>query len=199
MTQHGLPKSFAARLLIGFFFCSLATACQAPEPTGPAGKWTDLTPSESRLSLPIQELKSAPRRALFRSDDGRYSEEVAEWGHNRDEAGAGLWLSEASPGPAQNDPQGPKGIIALWPALQDMTPGFSDPHTDRNDLGPVTWWRASLGTTVCVLFAQRLPRPDPGAATLSGYFCNPQGLPMPPDAAATVVRSIGLRAAPKAQ
>lgn len=126
-------------------------------------------------------------------------EETAQWGKDPNQPSAGLRLSEASPAPPLSDPRDPADIVSQWTTLQDRRPAYSESGTVENDQGPATWWRAGVGTTVCVLFVQRLPRPTPGAATLSGYFCNPQGLPMSPDAAVTVVRNVRLRGTPKAQ
>lgn len=199
MTDLHNNKFFRSRWLIAFCFAIAATACQAPEQVGPEGNWSVLPASESRLSLPIQDLNSAPRNAVFSGADGRHAEETAQWGGDLNQPGAGLILSEASPGPPLSDPRGPADIVSQWVALQDRRPAFSEPRMSENEQGPVTWWRAGLGTTVCVLFVQRLSRPAPEAATLSGYFCNPQGLPMSPDAAKTVVENVRLRSAPKAQ
>jgi hypothetical protein len=179
------------------FLFVVATACQSPPPAGPAGRWSVPTESDARLSLPLDALDGPPRRARFTSDDGRYAEETAQWGSDPNRSRAGLRLSEASPGPPLTDPREPTAVIAAWTVLQDKRPAFADLQSGENAYGPVSYWRTGLGTSVCVLFVQRLPPRGGAAATLSGYYCNPQGLPLSPQAAATVVRRIGLRAASK--
>jgi hypothetical protein len=146
----------------------------------------------ARLTLSLADLPGDARHARFRSADGRYVEETAQWGRSGT-ASAGLRLSEASPGPPLTDPDGPNAIIRSWTALQDKRPAFAEPGTSQNAQGPVSWWRASLGTQVCVLFLQRPAPQQPVAATLSGFYCNPRGTPLSSQAAATVVESIGLR------
>ena len=168
-------------------------ACQAPAPAGPEGAWSMLPASAARLTLSIAGLPGEARHARFRSADGRYVEETAQWGR-AGAASAGLRLSEASPGPPLTDPDGPNAIIRSWTTLQDKRPAFAEPGSSQNAQGPVSWWRASLGTRVCVLFLQRpAPQPPMAAATLSGYYCNPGGTPLSPQAAAAVVESVGLR------
>ncbi len=94
------------------------------------------------------------------------------------------------------DPKDPDAIIPGWKALRDSTPAFSNPQSSRNSLGPVSWWRANLGTAECVLFLQRPPEQPPRTATVSGFYCNPEGTTLSPQGAATVVQSIGLRPRP---
>ncbi len=184
---------------IGLFAVAAAAlaACESA-PAGPEGSWTMLPPEAARLTLSIADLPGEARRARFRSGDGRYVEETAQWGDGGT-ASAGLRLSEATPGPPLTDPQGPGDIIESWTALRDKRPALTEPGVSRNALGPVSWWRASLGTKVCVLFLQRPGPQHPTAATLSGYYCNPGGTPLSPQAAATVVESIGLRPRPEGQ
>jgi hypothetical protein len=173
-------------------------ACQAPAPEGPDGLWTVPTDADARLSLPLRELSDPPQRARFVSADGRYTEETAQWhGADSDRPSAGLRLSEATPGPPLTDPTDPESVVADWAFLRDKRPSAGERRTGKNAYGPVAYWRVGVGTTVCVIFIQRLPPNDRTEATLSGYFCNPPGLPMPPQAAATVVESIGLRATAK--
>ena len=177
--------------------CCLAAAaalaaCQTPEPAGPAGSWSMLPAGGARLTLALADLPGEGRHARFRSADGRYVEETAQWGGGGT-ASAGLRLSEASPGPPLTDPDGPNAIIQSWTALQDKRPAFTEPGVSQNAQGPASWWRASLGTQVCVLFLQRPGPQQPTAATLSGYYCNPSGTPLSPQAAAAVVESVGLR------
>lgn len=186
----GLPSVFSAGLLV------LLAACQSPAPVGPDGRWTSPPDAAARLSLPLAELPAAPRRARFISTDGRYMEETAEWrGAAPERPSAGLRLSEATPGPPLSDPRGPESVIAAWRFLQDKRPSVTDHRTARNAFGPVSYWRVGLGTTVCAIFVQRLPPEGRREATLSGYFCNPPGLPLAPTAAAAVIESIGLRPA----
>lgn len=191
-------KSIPPLPLIALCFSLMTGACQTPEPAGPTGDWAPIPPAQSRLSLPIQELKSAPQSAVFRSAETPQREEIIQWDSGPTEPAAGLRLSESPSGPPLTDPLIPANIIAGWPVLQDKRPAVSDPHTADNAYGTARWWRVGLGTSVCVVFTQRLTRDPPAAATLSGYFCNPEGLPMSPDAAATVVRSVRLRPAPNA-
>jgi hypothetical protein len=198
MTDAERKKYLRSLPLIALCFSFVAAGCQAPEPAGPKGDWTPLPVPESRLSLPIQELKSAPKSAVFRSADTPQHEEIIQWDAGPAKPAAGLRLSETPSGPALSDPQDPADIIAGWPVLQDKRPAISDSHTADNAYGAARWWRVGLGTSVCVMFAQRLDRKPPAAATLSGYFCNPEGLPMSPDAAETVVKSVRLRPAPDA-
>lgn len=175
-------------------------ACQSAPPAGPEGGWSALPASQSRLSLTVPDLASESRHARFASADGRYVEETARWGG--DDPGqprAGLRISEASPGPPLTDPPGAAAIIPGWTALHDKRPAIGEPATEQNALGPVTWWRASLGTSVCVLFVQRPASKPPAASTLSGFYCNPQGLPLSAQAAVQVVQGIGLRPRPEGQ
>jgi hypothetical protein len=167
-------------------------ACQAPAPAGPAGSWSMLPAGAARLTLSLADLPGEARHARFRSADGRYVEETAQWGDGGT-ASAGLRLSEASPGPPLTDPDGPVAIIRSWTALLDKRPAFAEAGASQNAQGPVSWWRAGLGTRVCVLFLQRPASQQPIAATLSGYYCNPSGTPLSAQAAATVVERIGLR------
>ena len=175
-------------------------ACQAPPPAGPTGRWSVLPAAEARLTLALRDLSGEPRRAQFRSTDGRYVEEIAEWGGGDfKKPRAGLRLSEASPGPPRTDPKDPNAIIPGWKALQDQLPAYGEPQSGQNRLGPVSWWRANLGTSECVLFLQRLAERPPRAATLSGFYCNPAGTSLSPQGAAAVVQSIGLRPRPDGQ
>jgi hypothetical protein len=148
----------------------------------------------------LQDLPGEPRRVQFRSADGRYVEEIAEWGDRHlEKARAGLRLSEASPGPPMTDPKDADAIIPGWSVLKDRLPAFAPPQTSRNSLGSATWWRSNLGTSECVLFLQRPPAPPSHAATLSGFYCNPAGMTLSPQGAAAVVQSIGLRPRPEGQ
>lgn len=196
MTDSNQRKNLRLPALISVCFCVFAAACAAPKPTGPKGDWAALPAADSRLSLPIQDLKSAPQSAIFRSADKRYREEIKQWDDGPAKPSAGLRLSETPSGPPLTDPQDPVDIIAGWPVLQDKRPAILEPDTAENDYGAARWWRVGLGTAVCVMFVQRLDRTPPAAATLSGYFCNPEGLPMSPDAAVTVVKSVRLRPGP---
>ncbi|MPY76072.1 MAG: hypothetical protein GEU87_17650 [Alphaproteobacteria bacterium] len=175
------------------------SACQAPAPSGPEGSWSILPAGAARLTLNLAGLPGEARHARFRSADGRYVEETAQWGGDSGAPSAGVRLSEASPGPPLTDPDGPNAIIPSWTALQDKRPAFTEPGSAQAAFGPVSWWRASLGTAVCVLFLHRLPPQQTAAATLSGYYCNPPGSPLSSDAAVTVVQSIGLRPRPEGQ
>lgn len=197
MVKARLSRFPRFRALPGVFLAVCLSACATPAPEGPAGSWSVPPASAARLSLSLQELGNAPRRARFASADGRYIEETAQWGNAPDAPRAGLRLSEASPGPPLNDPRDPAAIIKQWTALQDMRPAVTELHTAENAHGAVTYWRTQLGTSVCVLFVQRQPPRGDAAATLSGFYCNPQGLPLSSQAAATVIGAIGLRAAPK--
>jgi len=188
------PRS---RSLLAAVLAMFVASCQSPPPEGPAGSWSVPAASAARVSLSVRELGDAPRRARFTSKDGRYIEETAQWGDGPDKPRAGLRLSEASPGPPLNDPRAPAAIIGQWTVLQDMRPAFTDLHSGKNAYGPVTYWRTQLGTSVCMLFVQRLPARGNTATTLSGFYCNPQGLPLSSQAAETVIAQIGLRAAPK--
>jgi hypothetical protein len=193
------PSRVLCRLLLAGALVLLA-ACQTPPPAGPQGQWSHLPASQGRLTLTLRDLPDAPRRAQFRSSDGRYVEEVAEWNDNDPQKPrAGLRLSEASPRPPRTDPKDPAAIIPGWSALQDQYPGFGERHTSRNSLGSIAWWRANLGTSECVLFLEPLPTRASRAATLSGFYCNPEGMTLSPQAAATVVQSIGLRPRPDGQ
>ncbi len=185
------------RSLLATVLAVFISSCQSPAPEGPEGSWSVPAASGARISLSVQELGDAPRRARFTSADGRFLEETAQWGSSPDEPRAGLRLSEASPGPPLSDPRDPAAIIAQWTVLQDMRPAFSDLHSGENAYGPVTYWRTQLGTSVCMLFVQRLPPRGNVAATVSGFYCNPRGLPLSSQAAATVIARIGLRAASK--
>jgi hypothetical protein len=179
---------------------ALLSACQASPPPGPQGSLSVLPAREARLTLAVPDLAGASRHVLFRSVDGRYVEETAHWdGESSDKPRAGLRLSESSNGPPMTDPRDATDIIPSWTPLQDKRPAFAKAESTQNDLGPASWWRAGVGTSVCVLFLQRLQRPAPAAATLSGFYCNPPGLPLSPQAAVTVVRSIGLRSRPEGQ
>lgn len=198
MTDTDRRKDLRSLLLAALCFSFATTGCQAPESAGPKGDWAALPASQSRLSLPIQGLKSAPESAVFKSADKRYREEIKQWDEGPAKPAAGLRLSETPTGPALSDPRDPADVIAGWPVLQDKRPAVSEPHTAENPYGRARWWRVGLGTSVCVVFVQRLERDPPAAATLSGYFCNPEGLPMSPDAAATVVKNVRLRPAPDA-
>jgi hypothetical protein len=197
MVKARLNRFPRFRALPGVFLATCLSACATPPPEGPAGSWSVPSASAARLSLSVQELGDAPRRARFASADGRYVEETAQWGSAPDEPRAGLRISEASPGPPLSDPRDPKAVTAQWTALQDMRPAFTDLSSSENANGPVTYWRAQLGTSVCMLFVQRLPPQGDTAATLSGFYCNPQGLPLSSEAATTVISRIGLRATPK--
>jgi hypothetical protein len=185
------------RSLLAAVLAVFISSCQSPPPEGPKGSWSVPAASVARLSLSVQELRGAPRRARFASADGRYVEETVQWGLGKDEPRAGLRLSEASPGPPLSDPRDPAAIIGQWTMLQDMRPAFSDLRNGENAYGPVTYWRTQLGTSVCMLFVQRLPPRGDAATTLSGFYCNPQGLPLSSQAAATVIAQIGLRPASK--
>lgn len=175
------------------------SACQAAAPSGPEGSWSILPAGAARLTLNLAGLPGEARHARFRSADGRYVEETAQWGGDSGAPSAGLRLSEAAPGPPLTDPDGPNAVIRNWTALQDKRPAFTEPGSAQTAFGPVSWWRASLGTSVCVLFLQRLQPKQTAAATLSGYYCNPPGSPLSSDAAVTVIQSIGLRPRPEGQ
>jgi hypothetical protein len=173
-------------------------ACQAA-PSGPEGSWSVLPPDSARLALALPDLRGEARHVRFRSADGRYVEETAQWGDaGAGEPTAGLRLSEASPGPPLTDPAGPEAILPGWTDLQDKRPALAEAGSSQNALGPASWWRVGVGTSVCVVFLQRLASPDLTAATLSGFYCNPPGTPLAAQAAATVVQAIGLRPCPQA-
>jgi hypothetical protein len=193
------PSRVLRRCVLASALAALS-ACQTPPPAGPQGSWSALPASGGRLTLALREFAEEPRRTLFRSADGRYVEEIAQWG-DRDpkQPRAGLRLSEASPGPPLTDPKDADAIIPGWTALQDRIPAFAEPRSSQNSLGLVTWWRGNLGTSECVLFLQRPPAQPSSAATLSGFYCNPEGTTLSPQGAATVVQSIGLRPRPEGQ
>jgi hypothetical protein len=173
-------------------------ACQAA-PSGPEGSWSVLPPDSARLALALPDLRGEARHVRFRSADGRYVEETAQWGDaGAGEPTAGLRLSEASPGPPLTDPAGPEAILPGWTDLQDKRPALAEAGSSQNALGPASWWRVGVGTSVCVVFLQRLAPHDLTAATLSGFYCNPPGTPLAAQAAATVVQAIGLRPCPQA-
>jgi hypothetical protein len=173
-------------------------ACQAA-PSGPEGSWSVLPPDSARLALALPDLRGEARHVRFRSADGRYVEETAQWGDaGAGEPTAGLRLSEASPGPPRTDPAGPEAILPGWTDLQDKRPALAEAGSSQNALGPASWWRVGVGTSVCVVFLQRLASHDLTAATLSGFYCNPPGTPLAAQAAATVVQAIGLRPCPQA-
>jgi hypothetical protein len=173
-------------------------ACQAA-PSGPEGSWSVLPPDSARLALALPDLRGEARHVRFRSADGRYVEETAHWGDaGAGEPTAGLRLSEASPGPPLTDPAGPEAILPGWTDLQDKRPALAEAGSSQNALGPASWWRVGVGTSVCVVFLQRLASHDLTAATLSGFYCNPPGTPLAAQAAATVVQAIGLRPCPQA-
>lgn len=174
------------------------SACQAA-PSGPEGSWSALPPDSARLTLALPDLRGDARHVRFRSADGRYVEESAQWGDaGAGEPTAGLRLSEASPGPPLTDPASPEAILPGWTELQDKRPALAEEGSSQNALGPASWWRVGVGTSVCVIFLQRLPPRGTIAATLSGFYCNPSGTPLAPQAAATVVQAIGLRPRPQA-
>ena len=177
----------------------IAAACAKPPPSKPPGESVTLAPGETRLVLTVSTLPSQAAATRYVSGDGRYVEETARWGDpGLNKASAGIVLSQAQPAPPLTDPRKPDELVSLWPALRDKRPAFGNLVQSRNALGPVRWRRAAIGTAACVLFVQRWSDGDPGApdgkpSTLSGYYCNPGGVPLAPGAAETVVRSITLR------
>jgi len=194
-TSFGFPclgRCLAAGIVV------FVAACQAPPPPAPDGSWSIPSAAVARLTLSLDGLPGEPRRARFTGADGRYVEETAQWGGgDRNQPSAGLRLSEASPGPPRSDPRDPESILTQWTVLKDMRPAFTELHTAGNAYGPVSWWRVALGTSTCMLFVQRLPARGSAAATLSGFYCNPQGAPLSSQAVMTIIERIGLRATPK--
>ena len=192
--NHGIGR-FAAVLA-----CVLiAAGCAKPPSSQPLGESVVLAPGETRLRLKVPTLPPEGAATRFTSADGRYVEETAKWGDPAlNKASAGIVLSQAQPPPPLTDPKDLEGLTGRWSALRDKQPAFGKLVQTQNALGPALWRRAAIGTAACVLFVQRWPdgiagAPDGKPTTLSGYYCNPGGVPLAPGAAETVVRSITLR------
>jgi len=162
----------------------------------------ELKPNAARLGVNLPAFENVPgRHTRYTSADNRYREDFAEWRLPND-AIAGLTLSVAANGKPFTDPPMPDDIPKIWPEFDDMHPSFGKPASAANDLGTIAYQRAAIGTRACVLFIQRWSAAEPriattGPATLSGFYCNPPGTLLPPDAALAVLRALILRPPPK--
>ncbi len=158
---------------------------------------TTLSGQDTRLVMKVSTLLGGTgdyRRYV--SPDGRYVEEDAEWrGPGESGARGGLLLSESSSGPPLYDPRDPRDIVDHWPVFRSRRPGFGRLRRSSNLLGPISWRRARVGTTDCVLFVQRFggETPDAPTSSLSGYYCAAPGRTLDPDAAEAVLGAIGIR------
>jgi len=180
----------AALLLIG-------TDCAGQTDGRPTGETTLLPAAEARLGVALPDFGDAPgTHSRYRSEDGRLTEEFAEW-RLADGTTAGLALSTARTGAPFTDPALPSDILPVWPQFRNKRPNFGNPATAETELGPVPYQRVAIGTWACVLFLRRWLTPDArvaaeGQAVLLGYYCNPPGVLLAPDAAQTVLRAIVL-------
>lgn len=178
-------------------FLLLATACAGSTDGRPPGRTVALRPDAVRLEFALPGFReSAGDYARYRSEDGRYVEDFAEWRLD-DNTTAGLTLSVAQTGAPFTDPASPSESLAIWPQFARKRPSFGNPTTARNALGPASYQRVAVGTLTCVVFVQRWTAPEPriaagGQATLSGYYCNPPGVLLTPDAALAVLRAVVL-------
>lgn len=190
LPQHQIKYAVFAGII------ALATACQAPEPGGIEGTWSVRPAASARPSLALPDLPSPPRVRRFVSADGQYGEETVTWRRNAStEPSAGLRLSEAASGTPLFDPSSPADIVADWDFLAEKTPTFTEKTDTENALGPVSLWRAGIGTSVCAVFRQRI-EPRPGwTANLSGFYCNPRGAPLSLQDAIAAAQSVRLRSA----
>jgi len=158
----------------------------------------DLKPDATRFGMNLPAFENVPgQHTRYTSADGRYREDFAEWRLPND-AIAGLTLSVAANGKPFTDPPMLGDIPKIWPEFNDMHPSFGQPASAATDLGTIAYLRAAIGTRACVLFIQRWPAAEPriatnGPATLSGFYCNPPGTLLPPDAALAVLRAVVLR------
>lgn len=176
----------------------LAAACAGDEGGRPAGDTARVAPDAARLGFRLPAFAEAGgTHSHYRSADGRYAESFAEW-RLSDGTTAGLALSTARGAAPITDPTLPAEILAIWPRFSGKRPALGKAAAMHNELGPVFYQRAAVGTQACVLFVQRWPEPDPriapaARATLSGYYCNPPGVLLTPDAALIVLRAVALR------
>lgn len=181
-----------AALFAGVF--ALFAACHPPEPPGTEGTWSVQPASSARLTFALSDLRPPTRVRRFVSADGQFGEEIVTWAaDSATEPSAGLRLSEARTGPPFLDSSSPESIVSEWEFLADKTPTFTEKTATENALGPVSLWRASIGTSVCAVFRQRIePRPD-WTGNLSGFYCNPRGAPLSLQDAIAAVQSVRLR------
>lgn len=178
---------------IGF----LLIACAGRGDGRPSGQTVALKADAAQLGFDLPGFENAPvEHTRYTSADRRYREEFAEWSL-ADKTIAGLTLSVATAGKPFTDPTKPAEILKIWPVFDDMRPTFGNPATTESGLGRIAYRRMAIGTRACVLFIQRWPEaapgiPTEGPANLSGFYCNPPGILLPPDAAITVMRAVVL-------
>ena len=176
----------------------LASACTGPKNGRPPGETVALPPETARLDFRLPAFATITGQHLrYRSTDRRYREEFAEWRLDNGVT-AGLTLSTANAGKPLSDPALPAEVMAIWPNFNDKRPAFGNVSTAQNDLGPVSYQRVAVGTTTCVFFVQHRSRPDPRIAAraqenVSGFYCNPPGVLLTPDAALSALRTVVLR------
>ena len=195
------PTPARRKIRVGVVFailCLAATACSTEQSRRPKGATKPLPAAESRLIFNLPALAAAtPEYHRYTSADGRFVEEFATWAGGSDDPIAGLLISEAVDSAPLLDAESPERTVDLWSELRDKKPGFGPLKQMPTGSGPRSWGRASIGTRICVVFLQR-----PGAASgdfgrprasLTGYYCNPPGASLGPDAAEAAVKSAGLR------
>jgi hypothetical protein len=187
-----------ARILAAIGLLFLAGACAGRGDGRPPGETITLPPEAVRLGFGLPAFAAAAgQHTQYRSADRQFREEFAEWRLD-DGATASLTLSAANAGKPVSDPVQPAEVMAIWPKFNDKRPSFGDVATARTRLGALSYQRVAVGTSACVIFLRRWPVPDPrvaaGAqANLSGFYCNPPGVLLTPDAAITVLRAVVLR------
>ena len=183
-----------AALFAGVF--ALFAACQSPEPVGTEGTWSVQPASSSRLTFALSDLKPPTRVRRFVSADGQFGEEIVSWTANTaSEPNAGLRLSEARSGAPLSGPSSAAGIVSEWEFLADKTPTFTEKTAIENTLGPAPLWRAGVGTSVCALFLQNVASRPGWTGNLSGFYCNPPGVPLSLQDAIAAAQSVRLRSA----
>ena len=187
-----------AALVGAMGFLLLAGACAGRGDGRPPGETVAVPPAAARLDFRLPAFAAAAgQHTRYTSADRRYREDFAEWRLD-DGATAGLALSAATADRPFSDPVRPADVLAIWPNFNNKRPAFGNPGSARNDLGAASYQRVAVGTLACVLFVQRLPAPDPRMpadtqATLSGFYCNPPGVLLTPDAVRTVLHAVVLR------
>jgi hypothetical protein len=180
------------------FFLLLVAACAGRGDARPPGETLVLKADATRLEINLPGFERNPgEHTRYTSADGRYRDDFAEW-RLADDTIAGLALSTAKTGKPLTDPVRETEVLKIWPVFEDRRPAFGNPATVENDRGAIAYRRVAIGTRSCVLFLQRWTQADPrvaanGPTTLSGFYCNPSGMILPPDAALAVVRAVVLR------